>query len=213
MTWFFAWLALFFVPFTPLFWVLIAFEFMLFLAFIEYEKGFWATVTMVGTLAGLQYLGGVPIVPYVVEHPVLTAMWVGGYFLVGTVWGIVKWWFFVTDNKGRYNQARAEFLQRKNVTTKEIPENLKKEWKEFVDRASSRYEDRFVVTPLAYNYKKKILIWMTYWPWSFVWTIINDPIKKLFRRIYEAISSQYQKISDHIFAGVEKDFPTQETKN
>ncbi|MEK7498609.1 MAG: hypothetical protein AAB611_01980, partial [Patescibacteria group bacterium] len=152
-----AWLALFFVPFTTMFWVLIAFEFFLFLAFIEYEKGFWATVTMVGTLVGLQYFGDVPIVPYVMEHPFYTVAWVGGYFLFGTVWGIVKWWFFVTDNKGRYNQARAKFLQQKNITTSEIPENLKKEWKELASRGSYCGEERFVVNPLAYNYKRKIL--------------------------------------------------------
>ncbi len=208
-----AWFALFFIPLTPMFWVLVAFEFMLFLAFIEYEKGFWATVTMVGTLAGLQYLGGVPIIPYAVEHPFLAAMWVGGYFFLGAVYGYVKWLSFLYDNKARYDEARVEFLQDKKIVGDKISEDFKVEWEKWVKTRYQYGDEKFVVKPRASNYKKRILMWMTYWPWSGVWMIINDPVKKLFRRIYHLISSQFQKASDRVFAGVEEDFPSQETKN
>lgn len=48
-----------------------------------------------------------------------------------------------------------------------------------------------------YN-KERILNWMMYWPFSGVWTLINDPIKKSFQRIFKGLENRFQKISDDI---------------
>lgn len=61
----------------------------------------------------------------------------------------------------------------------------------------SRYD-----IPLVKDNKDKIILWMVYWPWSAIWTIINDPVRRFFDFVYMRISGLYQKISDRIFKDV-----------
>lgn len=46
--------------------------------------------------------------------------------------------------------------------------------------------------------KERIMNWMMYWPFSGLWTLINDPIKKSFQRIFKGLENRFQKISDNI---------------
>ena len=46
--------------------------------------------------------------------------------------------------------------------------------------------------------KERIMNWMMYWPFSGIWTLINDPIKKSFQRIFKGLENRFQKISDNI---------------
>ena len=55
------------------------------------------------------------------------------------------------------------------------------------------------IVPKAHDHKGDILMWMTYWPFSSLWTLINDPIRKIFRTIYTNIASSLQAISDRMF--------------
>lgn len=50
--------------------------------------------------------------------------------------------------------------------------------------------------------KSRILVWMSYWPFSAIWTAINDPIKRGFQYLQSKLSGTYQKMSDRMF----KDF-------
>lgn len=56
-----------------------------------------------------------------------------------------------------------------------------------------------IENPQANNHKALITTWITHWPVSLVWTLINDPIKKLINHIFESIKSVFQKISDKVF--------------
>jgi hypothetical protein len=40
------------------------------------------------------------------------------------------------------------------------------------------------------------MTWMSFWPMSLLWTLLNDPIRKLFTEIYTRISGTLQKIAD-----------------
>jgi hypothetical protein len=55
---------------------------------------------------------------------------------------------------------------------------------------------------------------MSYWPWSLLWTILDDPVRKAFLGIYHYIQEFLQEISDRVFQGIEVDFPKEvEAKN
>lgn len=56
-----------------------------------------------------------------------------------------------------------------------------------------------IENPQANNHKALITTWITHWPVSLVWTLINDPIKKLINHIFESIKSVFQRISDKVF--------------
>lgn len=62
-----------------------------------------------------------------------------------------------------------------------------------------------IVNPQANNNKALITTWITHWPISLVWTLINDPIKKLINHIFDFIKSAFQSISDKMFKSLKAD--------
>ena len=55
---------------------------------------------------------------------------------------------------------------------------------------------------MARENKSRIIMWMAYWPWSLLWTTINDAVKRIYREIYQAIQRLLQGISDSVFKDV-----------
>lgn len=47
--------------------------------------------------------------------------------------------------------------------------------------------------------KERIMNWMIYWPLSAFWTMINHPVRRAFKWIFNSFEKQYQVISDKVF--------------
>jgi len=58
----------------------------------------------------------------------------------------------------------------------------------------------YLSIPNVSTHKSKIMVWMFYWPFSAVWTILDHPIKRIFIFIYGKIHLKLQEMSDKIFA-------------
>jgi hypothetical protein len=198
---------------TLAFWLLVIAESVLLLALIEYEKVGWGTISLIATLAALYFLGNSEVVAYLAQNPLTIALGVCGYFVAGTVWSVAKWWFYVGNVREKYDERKADFLRSNGVEGTVIPDELKKKWKESLAHSTysvyggARQDFSNGIVPKARDHKAKILTWMTYWPWSMVWTLINDPVKRLFKYIYRSIQELLQSISNRAFRGVENDMP------
>jgi hypothetical protein len=46
------------------------------------------------------------------------------------------------------------------------------------------------------KYKSTVLVWIGYWPFSLVWTLLSDPFKRLVCWIYDELLHVYQRITD-----------------
>jgi hypothetical protein len=139
-----------------------------------------------------------------------TAIAAASYFALGALWSVGKWWFFVRDKRDTYNDRKRDFIADKKlqITVKDaIPTDLRKEFKSYM----TRYGNGGVAMPEARKHKGRIMTWMAYWPWSMVWTLIDDPIKKMFRYIYNRLQRLYEKISESIWAGVDEDLRVPES--
>lgn len=53
-----------------------------------------------------------------------------------------------------------------------------------------------IVKPEPKNFKSRIIAWTVYWPPCLFWTILNDPLRAIGRRIYELGAKTLQRISD-----------------
>lgn len=104
---------------------------------------------------------------YMVTNPNEVLLWVLGYFIAGTLWSFVKWYFYLIEQKERIINREHSFQY---------------------------YKERFEVK----ENKERILNWMIYWPLSGLWTLINQPVRKLFKAIFHRIEGTYQKMSDNI---------------
>jgi hypothetical protein len=192
------------------FWLLLAAATVLVLVLLEWEQGGLATLTFLATLLLLQFLGDLNIYGYVIDHPLTVALGVVGYFSLGTLWAIARWWFYVREQRSGYDELRSAFLRVHRLEPQgPMPEGLQHQWQRCMELAT-RNGRRLDVRPLTARHKADILRWMSYWPWSFSWTMLKDPVRKAFLMIYHNIAEHLQEISDRAFEGVEADLPPEE---
>ena len=153
------------------FWLLAAIAFILVMLSLENKRwgGTGATLTMVLFFVTLYYLGGQTL-PSFFSFIKDNPITCILYVLGYVSIGVI--WSFV---KWYYF-----LLNYKDTIDKRNPD-----WKKWIPQASS--------------YKGRIIAWMTYWPMSALWTIINDPIRRLFNRLHKKLDKVYQKISDRVF--------------
>jgi len=108
-------------------------------------------------------------------------------------------------------------LRRLNVpdATEEtsVPAELKAAWNEILQQGyytMGRIELR-LTPPRPNDHKSMITMWMSFWPASLFWTLLNDPIRAAFRHIYASLVRTLQDISNRAFSHV-ADMRAQDTK-
>ena len=203
-------LAELFIVGTMPFWLLLLAEVVLLFIFVAYENGIGATLSLIVFGAILQFCGGVDIAGFVVQHPFQLAGVIIAYFVVGTVWGVVKWWLFVNDKLQAYEDMKIEWLRIKgHEGTNVVPEDLKSQWKEYIDDHHFPHRKTVAKAPLAREHKNRILNWMGFWVPSMLYSLFNDFIRRVFQSIYYRIAKELQKISDRIFHHVKHDMPAE----
>lgn len=165
----------------------------------------------------LQFFGNVPTLVYIWNNPGWTLIGVGIWIAASAPWAIIKWTLFVRDNSYRYEEILAKFMLDKPEWPKDpnqfTPEQ-KVEWAEFFHRNkynTNDYEyERVKFDPSYQEHKSDIMVWMVFWPWSLLWTILNDPLYKLFQNLYRAISAWLQRITDYYWQSKRGHMPTQD---
>jgi hypothetical protein len=118
------------------------------------------------------------LVTYVRTHPWQTVIYVTGYFLAGAVWSVIKWWFIQTELR---RQCEAVFKTQvdKSITWQEYS----KVWK------SRRIPDDTGFPRL-----------IAFWPFSLVYTLLNDPVRRLCSRIYIELRGVYDRITEYVWS-------------
>ena len=170
------------------FWVVMILGFIVVTYYIEQKEssGWRALITCVIIGLGLYFLGSrepiQKVFQYVVDNPVKMIIVALSYFVFGTAWSMVKWYFFLKKRQ------RKEGWPTKRVDVK-------------VDNNSFQPgTTTYVPTPLqAKDFRSDILMWMTWWPFSAFWTLINDPIRKAFEWIYDYYEETCNRISQWVF--------------
>lgn len=110
------------------------------------------------------------------------------------------------DATGRSGWARGdEALSRLEADVAERREHARSdEWR--AERLQQKFREAGLSgtgKPLVRENKARIVAWMSYWPASMAWTLIDDPVRRIFMSIYESIGGSLQRISDRRFAGIE----------
>lgn len=185
------------------FWSLVALETILLLCWIEWEYSGLATLSVLITAIIMQFGCHVDIIGYVQTSPIVVLYFALGYFATGTVWSVIKWWFFVRGERRKYDEYKETWLKNQGIEGNSIPDNLKGS---FLSSIPSYGSDKIEIRPQVGWHKARIFLWIAYWPWSCLWTVINDPVRRICREIYSSIKATLQKISDHVWAGTEQDF-------
>lgn len=150
---------------------------------------------------------------------------VGAYIGVGVGWCVIKWIFFTNEWARKQREIiqhnRKHFLECLNLNGDSIPEEHKAAWdlwnkQLFIDtkcwsapysKLSHPPQDR----ECSYNISvdknwSKFSIWGLYWPFSMLWTLIDDPIKRIFKfLIMNVVGGGLQLFANKATADVEKE--------
>ena len=198
------------------FWLLIVVVSVILFACTEFEKGGLATVVVIGAIIAIHVWGGKVILTKIAEHPWRSLGYAGIYLVLGTIWGISRWHSFVRRMRRKYDEALELFREHwklpgtvanlrerthRNHEGKDVrneEEVFKDAWKSVVSDGGYR-SIVFEYKPDPKKHKERIVIWMTYWPWSFLWTMLNDPFKAAYRRVLGLL----KRISEGAFRDAE----------
>lgn len=183
------------------FWILALVVFGVIAALVENEKGAWATVTFLASLAGLNFLYKLPIVATVKADPGKTTILILSYFAAGVVWSIVKWALFLHNKLSAYNDYKATFLSERKATA--LTPELAAQFQEELGRGYGRSISS--AAPEAREHKGDLTRWATYWPFSIAGTLLNDVVRKAWDHIYNLLQGTYQAISKAIFKNATAD--------
>lgn len=179
-----------------------------------------ATIAFIGALAAILFLGNLSWLSWILENPLQIGLLVMGYLVIGVGWGIAKWWIYLHDVSTRNRTERIDWLKKRlenlKPTTYSIdrceaaleqgydfqlwPPEVKKDWEHYV---KMEYNCN-IKQPMVSDNKSRITGWMTYWPWSALWTLINDPVRRFYRWAYTQLHGLLQGMSDKAFKGIDK---------
>jgi len=184
---------------------------------LAYDRGTWASVSLVAFGAALYFLGDVDFITYFKENPKQLVYGAAVYFPIGALWSIFKWFMLVLDKKTEYKEHKLAWLSSHGLSTlpATVPmnqdsidkglfdEKILKNWKDR-HKPYGMYRDDGNI-PQVRNYKYDILRWVGYWPFNVVWTLISDFVKRISKAIYNMIQGWLQAISNRMFADVKSD--------
>lgn len=192
------------------FWLALVAVFVLLCVFSE-EDGGRATLTFVLGVLFLQFLAKVDVFHYVKGNPLHFAFYAGIYILAGLAWSVLKWWRYVAKQHRIYNEAKKLFCEQFELDPSQpLSLEMKERWADWLPSHSRTHYRGESHVPQVTEHKADIIRWMTYWPFSFVWTLLNDPIRRFYEFVYDQVGVKMQKVADLMFKNTKQDFLTKE---
>ena len=170
------------------FWIVAAIGFLTIMVSVDYEAFGFTTLAFVITVALLLWLGHAHPIDWALAHRNEIILAVVAYFVVGIVWGIVKWFFHLMSIRDKL----VEYRRNNNIKSEGLSVEQISDFKSL----NRLYED---IPPKAFKSKHRILFWMAYWPFSMPWTLVNEPVKRFFSFVYRRLAGMLQGMSDRLF--------------
>jgi hypothetical protein len=173
---------------------------------VEKEEPWGAFIAIVAAGVVAHYTGTLNMIDALHNWQHLLGFF-GAYLAVGAGWCYIKWGFYTTawgrEHRERIQTVRAEFLKLLGLKGDSVPAEHKAAWEQW-QKQDSRHgysEDwsgiysnlrsahpstAIKINPDEIHVKNnwsKFSIWGLYWPFSMLWTLIDDPIKRIFKFI------------------------------
>jgi len=162
--------------------------------FVACEKAYASFITLLVAVGLFVWLGD-PAIKQWFTDPWHVASLLGGYAAVGVLWGVMKWTLFVWARLDKLKAVRQRWIadEGRLPTTEKEKMAYKLAVKDVFGYEAPK--------PDPAKHKGRIIYWMSYWPFSAIWTLINDPIRRFYDFLYRRITNTLNGISDRMFAG------------
>ncbi len=175
------------------FWLLFAIETVFIIGCIEHKSSGWGIVWGIATLFLL-----VPLFKLVPSwHWLVIGFF--GYFLIGGIWSLIKWYQHARREVIEFNKSHANDLtkgsqydrwmdKKPNETQTQLEARIQENRRELHEGAVRDFR-----RDLNPSRNKDILsLWICFWPWSILWTCTRD----LVNTIFDVLSTTYVRITE-----------------
>lgn len=151
------------------------------------DRGYLITSTGIFLvfLALVSMSNNIDIISYIGSNPITSISAVLGYFGVGVIWAFIKWYCWLKKEKSLWLEDSIHSVIRS--TSDGVGSNITS-----------------AIPPKITNYKDQIISWMALWPCSVFWTVINDPVRKVFELTFVKLANTFQSMADREFNNVNK---------
>lgn len=198
-------LAVFFALWAVGWWIVMIAGAITLLTLTEFESYAWTGIVFFGLLAFLQ-LSSFNILGWITANPVSFVVLIAGYAAVGVVYSMLKWRFsFLRRERERYDELESKFKEVADSDDRvKVGTYRNEEDNDTIDKAAwlSRAGWCWETVKVRYN-KARITAWIGYWPWSLLWTLIDDPIRKMAEWLYATFKGWYEALQANAFKGVD----------
>jgi hypothetical protein len=149
----------------------------------------------------LFHAGGVLNVWGLFQDPLKVATFIAVYLLLGIIWAVVKWNFYVAgwrrDTIAHSKNVKETFFREysyrgpQGIYAGLSPEDA------WLREKESLLGTSLVFSPEVVRDKGKLITWAVYWPFSCIWTMIDDPIRRFYGYILVyVIGAGLQRVAD-----------------
>ena len=182
------------------FWGALAIPTILLLLFAFNEKGTPSTIIVVLTIAAIVSCSDFPTREFIhaltVGHIIKYA---GGYVLLGLIYMSLKWIYTAYELKVKYVDYKEVWLDR--VSLKTLPEVGSSQFNDF---KAGLYSATGInigdLPPKIRRHKARLVFWACYWPFSFISTMLGNPLKHLVNFIISLLSKPLNYVSSSLFS-------------
>lgn len=126
-----------------------------------------------------------------------------------------EWYFFMRNQtySESYEGLMRSFLIAKGMRDRNsVPENLKDAFQQFLKEAYEAIPNPSLA-PQWRKYKNKIASWIVHWPWSLIWTLLDDPIKRFLRFVFRHLPKIYDTVSQYASRRTNQNLPQKNPAN
>ena len=199
------------------FWAVTVGLFFLILVLEETDRHFFAGLSVLAFVFVMEQSGAISIF----TSPLVVLKWGAVYMAVGAAWSFVKWFSYLHQRSDKLKRLKLQWIKERNATVTrneledpllpvevgtKIPKGEMKDFREFLTAEGylgrQNYGSTSVIPKVSDN-KARVTGWIVWWPWSALWTILNDPIRRLANAIYNQLQDAYQALADRVFAKFE----------
>lgn len=141
----------------------------------------------------------IPVFEFVKANALNFCIGLALYLVIGLCWAVIRWAMFVKAERRKYDEV---FAKHKSMYGGCATDWTAEQFSSFRSEFKYSYDaDHIEFRPKIENFKEEFFLWMFFWPFSLLWTMIDDPVRRLCRAIYDMIGSRLQAISDSVWRG------------
>jgi hypothetical protein len=170
---------------------------------MEYDRPGICTAILAIALVVIEYYSTIHPISFVIQHPLDAAMLFGAYFVAGSLWIIIKWFSHVYKVRDRFNDVKQDCIdnlkQKGSGSWFNTDGSLNDEGQAQVYRSAANRIGETELPLQVSQHKADIYMWWLCWPLSLFWTLLSDPITRLWNFVYNLFGNMMQEISNNAF--------------